>query len=124
MVGGFDVMSDSYAGVNSFKNINGITKIILSKKVHCYCRLGGDWYTNQISISFKPVFEIPDYIRIDHMIEKRCEQKSLLLEECVDEIYKIIKEECPSATNIRVESYVDDSVPKNMMVRVVKEDEI
>ena len=32
----------------SFPNSYGITKVTIEKKVHTYCRLGGDVYTNQI----------------------------------------------------------------------------
>ena len=33
----------------SFPNEYGLTKITFEKKVHTYCRLGGDVYTNQIT---------------------------------------------------------------------------
>lgn len=106
----------------NFKNEYGITKITLYKKVHAYCRLGGDWYTNQLTISFTPVEEIPDYVFIDKAIEETCEQKDLIIEEVINNIYNIIKEQAPSAKDIHIESYIDDSVPKNMFVRVERED--
>ena len=99
-------------------NIWGIKKITLQKKIHCYCRLGGDWYTNQLTISFNPVGEVPDYVVIDNNIEESCEQKDLIIEEVVSTIKNIIIQECPTAENISVVSYVDDSVPKNMFVKV------
>ena len=102
----------------SFPNKYGISKITLYKKVHAYCRLGGDWYTNQLTISFVPIEEIPDFVYIDKAIEERCEQKDLIIEEVIDNIYKIILEQCPSAKDIHIESYIDDSVPKNMPVKV------
>ena len=102
----------------SFKNKYKISKITLHKKVHAYCRLGGDWYTNQLLISFTPVEEIPDFVFIDKAIEERCEKQDLIIEEVLYTIYNIIKEQCPSAEDIHIESYVDDSVPKNMQVRV------
>lgn len=103
---------------NSFKNIYGVSKITLTKKIHCYCRLGGDWYTNQLTISFVPNNDIPDYVYLDKAIEDRCERKDLIIEEVLNEICNIIKEQVPSATDIHIESYVDDSVPKNMFVKV------
>lgn len=63
----------------NFPNSYGITKITLYKKVHAFCRLGGDWYTNQLTISFTPVDEIPDYVYIDKAIEENCEQKDLII---------------------------------------------
>ena len=106
----------------NFPNSYGITKITLYKKVHAFCRLGGDWYTNQLTISFTPVDEIPDYVYIDKAIEENCEQKDLIIEEVIETVYKIIKEQAPSAKNIHIESYIDDSVPKNMPVKVERED--
>lgn len=102
----------------SFKNKYNISKITLYKKIHAYCRLGGDWYTNNITISFTPIEEIPDFVFIDKAIEERCEKQDLIIEEVLYTIYKIIQEQCPSAEDIHIESYVDDSVPKNMQVRV------
>lgn len=102
----------------SFANAYEVKKITLTKKVHCYCRLGGDWYTNQVTMSFTPGKEICDYVYIDKAIEDRCEKGDLLIEELLLELKKILLEQCPSATNIHIESYVDDSVPKNMQVRV------
>lgn len=102
----------------SFPNTYGIKKITLYKKIHCYCRLGNDWYTNQVTISFTPVNEICDYVFIDKAIEERCEKQDLLIEEMLMEVKNIILEQCPSATDIHIESYIDDSVPKNMPVKV------
>ena len=108
----------------SFKNEFGITKITLYKKIHAYCRLGEDWYTNQLIISFNPMNDIPDYVYIDKAIEESCEKQDLLIEEVIDVIYKIIKNQVPSAKDIHIESYVDDSVPKNMFVKVERTDGI
>ncbi|MBO7697119.1 MAG: hypothetical protein J6Y28_04745 [Acholeplasmatales bacterium] len=104
----------------SFPNKYGISKITLTKKIHCYCRLGGDWYTNQLEISFKPGAEIPDYVYLDKAIEERCEKQDLIIEEVINNISNIILEQCPSATDLHITSYVDDSVPKNMFVKVEK----
>lgn len=104
----------------SFSNSFGITKIILNKKIHCYCRLGHDWYTNQLTISFTPVKEIPDYVFLDKDIEEQCEKGDLLIEELVSKISDIIMKHAPSAKNVEIKSYVDDSVPKNMQVTVIK----
>lgn len=106
----------------SFKNIYGVNKITLYKKIHAYCRLGGDWYTNQLTIEFTPVNEICDFVFIDKEIEQTCEKQDLIIEEVINNIYNIIKKHCPSAINIHITSYVDDSVPKNMPVKVERID--
>lgn len=105
---------------HSFPNSYGISKITLYKKIHAFCRLGGDWYTNQLTISFVPINEIPDFVYIDKAIEERCERQDLIIEEVINTIYNIIIEQCPSAKEIHIESYIDDSVPKNMFVKVEK----
>lgn len=103
---------------HSFKNEYGLTKITIDKKIHTYCRLGGDVYTNQIKASFNPGDMVCDYVYLDKAIEDRFEQSDSIIEEVLAGIVEIIKNQCPNATNIHVESYIDDSVPKNMPVKV------
>lgn len=102
----------------SFTNSYGLTKITINKKVHTYCRLGGDVYTNQITASFNPGSMVCDYVYLDKAIEDRFEQSDSIIEEVLAGIVEIIKNQCPYATNIHVESFIDDSVPKNMPVKV------
>lgn len=102
----------------SFPNSYGLTKITINKKVHTYCRLGGDVYTNQITASFNPGSMVCDYVYLDKAIEDRFEQSDSIIEEVLAGIVEIIKNQCPTARNIHVESYIDDSVPKNMPVKV------
>lgn len=102
----------------SFPNSYGLTKITINKKVHTYCRLGGDVYTNQITASFNPGSMVCDYVYLDKAIEDRFEQSDSIIEEVLAGIVEIIKNQCPDASNIHVESFIDDSVPKNMPVKV------
>ena len=51
-------------------------------------------------------------------IEERFEQSDSIIEEVLKGIVEIIRNQCPGATSIHVESYIDDSVPKNMPVKV------
>lgn len=106
-----------YSGY-SFPNGYGLTKITINKKIHTYCRLGGDVYTNQITAYFNPGSMVCDYVYLDKAIEERFEQTDSIIEEVLAGIVEIIKNQCPGATNIHVESYIDDSVPKNMPVKV------
>ena len=52
----------------SFANTYGLTKITVNKKIHTYCRLGGDIYTNQITLSFNPGSMVCDYVYLDKVI--------------------------------------------------------
>ena len=54
----------------------------------------------------------------DKAIEECFEQTDSIIEEVLAGIVKIIKNQCPEAKSIHVESYIDDSVPKNMPVKV------
>ena len=98
----------------SFPNTYGITKINFEKKIHTYCRLGGDVYTNNIKAYFNPGELICDYVYLDKAIEERFEQSDSIIEEVLAGIVEIIKDQCPYATNIHVESTINDSVPKDM----------
>lgn len=103
---------------HSFPNVFGISKVTIDKKIHTYCRLGGDVYTNQIKAWWTPGALMCDYVYIDKAIEECFEQTDSIIEEVLAGIVRIIKNQCPSAHNIHVESYIDDSVPKNMPVKV------
>lgn len=100
------------------ENKYGVSKITLTRKIHAYCRLGNDWYTNQLTISFVPNDIIPDYVEVDADILRECEKKDLIIEEVVSKVRDIIKAHCPNATDIHISSYVDDSVPRDMQVEV------
>ena len=102
----------------SLPNKYGVTKITFSKKIHTYCRLGGDNYTNQLAVSFNPGNMIPDYVCLDKAIEDRFEQSDSIIEEVLAGVIEIIRNQCPHASDIHVCSTVDDSVPKNMPVTV------
>ena len=74
----------------SFPNSYGLTKITINKKVHTYCRLGGDVYTNQITASFNPGSMVCDYVYLDKAIEDRFEQSDSIIEEVLAGIVEII----------------------------------
>ena len=102
----------------SFENIYNVSKVTFNKKIHTYCRLGGDVYTNQITASFNPGNVMCDYVYLDKAIEERFEQSDSIIEEVLAGIVEIIKNQCPCATNIHVESFINDSVPKDMSLVV------
>lgn len=102
----------------SFENTYGISKITLKKNIHCYCRLGDDNYTNKITLSFNPGKIICDYVYLEKAIVDRFEQSDSIIEEVLAGIVEIVKNQCPYATDIHVESYIDDSVPKDMPLTV------
>ena len=98
-----------------FENAQQITKITLFKKVHAFCPLGNDWYTNNLTIIIEPGPYIPDYIEIEAEIQK-LEGQNLIIEDIVDSISNILKEYEVKSANIISE--VDDAT--HLKVRVEK----
>jgi len=103
---------------HSFDNKYLVNKISFKKKVHCYCRLGGDCYTNNLEVSFNPGDIICDYVYLDKAIEERFEQSDSIIEEVLYGVYEIIKNQCPNSTDINIKSTIIDSVPKDMPLTV------
>ena len=103
---------------HSFPNIYNVTRVTFEKRIHTFCRLGGDVYTNNITASFSPNQTMCDYVYLNKAIEDRFEQSDSIIEEVLAGIVEIIKDQCPQATNIHVSSTVNDSVPKDMPVLV------
>lgn len=99
-----------------FENKQNISNITLFKKLHNFCPLGDDWYTNNLTIIMQPGEIIPDYIEIESEISK-LESKSLVIEDVVSSIFEIINQYNPK--KIKVISEVDDAT--HLKVKVEKE---
>ena len=92
--------------MSKFENKQGISKITLFKKLHNYCSLGQDWYTNNLTVIIEPGEVIPDYIEIETELNA-LEGQYLIIEDVVNEISNIVnKYEVKSAHII---SEVDDA---------------
>lgn len=102
----------------SFPNIYELRKITFQKKIHCYCRLGGDVYTNQITAEFNPGDMVPDYVYLEKAVSERFEQTDSIIEEVLKGIKEIILNQCPNATDIVIKSFIDDSIPKDFPIIV------
>lgn len=89
-----------------FENKQGITCITMEKKIHNFCTIGQDWYTNDIDISIEPDKVIPDYIEIDKSLNE-LEGKELIIEDVVASVVDILKEYEP--LSIEVYSRVEDA---------------
>lgn len=98
----------------SFPNKYGLKRIVAEKKIHTYCRLGGDVYTNNLTISFNPGSMVPDYVYLNKAIVDRFEKTDSIIEEVLAGIVEIVKNQCPDATDISVKSFINDSVPESM----------
>ena len=103
---------------HSFSNTYGLTNISFDKKIHTYCRLGGDVYTNNLHVSFNPGNMVPDYVYLNKAIVERFEKTDSIIEEVLAGVVEIIKNQCPNASDIVVSSFVNDSVPQDMPLTV------
>lgn len=102
--------------MSKFENKQAISKITLFKKLHNYCTLGEDWYTNNLTIIIEPGKLIPDYIEIESELNT-LEGKPLIIEDVVNEISNIVnKYEVKFAHII---SEVDDAT--HLKVKVEKQ---
>lgn len=103
--------------MSRFKNEQNITAIEFMQNVQCFCPLGNDWYTNQITVEFEPTDTIPDYCEVDDFV-RGLSGKSLLIEDVVASIYNYVYQEY-SPAYLRVSSKVDDA--KHLPVTVTKQ---
>lgn len=97
------------------KNIQGITKITFMEKIHNYCSLGNDWYSNNLTIELEPNENIPDYVKVGKKI-KALEEHNLIIEDVIMAVPKIIEEYKPKS--YRIVSEVNDAT--HMPVKVEK----
>lgn len=103
--------------MSSFANTQKITSITFTQNIQCFCPLGNDWYTNQITVDFAPSSIIPDYCEIDEFTRGLAGEE-LIIEDVVEQIYTYMKNNY-KPTKLCVRSYVNDA--KHMPVTVVKE---
>ena len=75
------------------ENKQGITWIMMKPKVQTKCALGGDWYTNELTIWFFPDRCYPDYTQFQAWIMQNLDGEELNIEDVVDAIYLYLMEQ-------------------------------
>lgn len=98
-------------------NTQKITEVTMKKIIHCFCPLGDDWYSAEVTMKFTPYKEYFDYCKVDDFILKTVEGKSLIIEDLVDILYQFCETAEPLA--ISVEARVSDA--QHLPVIVKKE---
>lgn len=101
----------------SFK-VNMPLYVTVNKKVHTYCRLGGDIYTNQLTIKYKTGTHQLDFVYLDKAIDGMLEKTDSIIEEVLESVLEIVKNQLIDAEYICVTAKITDSVPKDMPVEV------
>lgn len=64
-------------------NSECIKQIIMRPVAYTKCRIGGDWYKNELVIKFVPEDFYPDYMEVNRFIMDHIDGKELNIEEVV-----------------------------------------
>ena len=72
------------------ENKEEIKKIIMKPTVITKCKIGQDWYKNNLEIIFVPDEYYPDYMEVESWIMENLDGKELNIEEVVDQIYEYL----------------------------------
>ena len=78
--------------MNKIENTQGINLIIMQPDAFNICELGGDFYKNELTISFMPNNYYPDYTEVQTWIMKNIDGKVMNIEDVVDRIYNFLME--------------------------------
>ena len=73
------------------ENKQGITRICYRPNVHCFCPLGKDWYTNEMTIEFVVGDYYPDYCDVEKWLNENIRGRSLIIEDVVSMVYSHFK---------------------------------
>ena len=77
-------------GFTLLENTQGIDKITMRPVVHNKCVIGGDWYTNQLTIVFCPRRYYPDYMQVQEWLMKEVDGKDYNIEDVVSKVYHFL----------------------------------
>lgn len=87
--------------MNRIDNSQKIDCIIMKPRIIVKCKLGQDWYTNDLEIYFVPDLYYPDYIEVESYIMRELDGSELNIEEVVAILYdKIMQEFSPKKLRI------------------------
>lgn len=73
-------------------NAQNIEKITMYPRAQTKCRIGGDWYTNDLEIEFTPDGAYPDYMDVNKWVMENIDGKDLNIEEVVSIIYAYLQD--------------------------------
>jgi len=93
--------------MEKLSNTQGITRINMNPIAYTKCKIGQDWYKNEIEIVFVPDKSYPDYMEINEYIMREIDGKELNIEDVVNMIYEKIKEEY-EPKSLRVTNYINN----------------
>ena len=78
--------------MNKIDNKQNINMIVMKPDAYCRCELGGDFYKNNLEISFMPDKSYPDYTEVQEWIMQNIDGKTMNIEDVVEVVYDFIME--------------------------------
>lgn len=78
--------------MDRLKNEQGIRLIIMKPVAQTKCKIGQDWYTNELEINFAPADCYPDYMQVNEWIAKNIDGKELNIEDVVELLYDMLEQ--------------------------------
>ena len=82
------------------ENTQAIRVIVMKPTAITKCKIGQDWYKNELEIKMMPDRYYPDYMEVEKWIMENIDGKELNIEDVVDMIYTYIKSYGPLAVNV------------------------
>lgn len=100
--------------MSNILNTNQITQIEFTQNIQCFCPLGKDFYTAQVSVSMHPDKYIPDYCEIEAYMRK-LSGRDLIIEDLVGEVYEYLNH-LINPGKLKVTAYVNDAAHFGVIV--------
>lgn len=74
--------------MEKIKNTQDISTIIMKPTAYTKCKIGQDWYKNELEIEFIPFESYPDYMEVNSYVMEEIDGQELNIEDVVYQIYE------------------------------------
>lgn len=78
--------------MNKLENKQNISDITMYPMAYTKCEIGGDWYKNELDITFTPNKYYPDYMEVNKWICENIDGHTLNIEDVVDKVYAFLND--------------------------------
>lgn len=72
-------------------NTQKITEIVMKPTACTFCKLGQDWYNNNLEITFTPDKYYPDYMDVQKYIMDEIDGHEMNIEDVVENVYSYMQ---------------------------------
>lgn len=73
-------------------------------RVKCFCPMGDDWYSANVSIEVKAPKTIPDYCDVETFLRRKVDGKPYILEDVCARVHRFVKKQTHGKVRVRVSS--------------------